>query len=270
MSEPDETGARLLRIGDAARFVGVSQSTLRSWERAGWIAPARTRGNQRLYSTADLDRLTNLRPLVQPQLRQLGLRRAVSRLTPPATRSIEDLAGPRLRTLRVRRGLSLRNVARAAQTSAAHLSAVERGLATPTVALLQRVAASVGVTVIEAFSDGGGEAPAKKLVRRRERRALPGFHGVEIEDLVRFPGAILQVELFTVEPGGGSGGDYHHDGEEAIFVLDGSLLVWLDEVERFDLGAGDTLYFSSEQAHRWQNQGDTPTRLLWVNTPPTF
>ena len=270
MSEPDETGARLLRIGDAARFVGVSQSTLRAWERAGWIAPARTPGNQRLYSTTDLDRLTDLRPLVQPQLRQLGLRRALGRTTPTQTPSIEDLAGPRLRTVRVRRGLSLRHVARAAQTSAAHLSAVERGLATPTVALLQRVAASVGVTVIEAFSDGGAEAPVEKLVRRGERRALAGFHGVEIEDLVRFPDAILQVEHFTVEPGGGSGGSYRHDGEEAIFVIEGSLLVWLDEVERFDLDAGDTLYFRSDQAHRWQNQGDAPTRLLWVNTPPTF
>jgi len=33
---------------------------------------------------------------------------------------------------------------------------------------------------------------------------------------------------------------------------------------------GDTLYFSSEQAHRWRNTGSEEAVLLWLNTAATF
>jgi hypothetical protein len=44
----------------------------------------------------------------------------------------------------------------------------------------------------------------------------------------------------------------------------------LDEVERYVLDPGDSLYFESTQAHRWQNLSKKETSLLWVNTPATF
>lgn len=257
---------RNVRISDAARAIGVSPSTLRAWERQGWVVPERTAGNQRVYSAEVLSRLTDIRPLVQPQLRRVALNAAAD----SPVSSLEGLAGPRLRAMRIRKALSLRAVARAAEVSPAYLSSIERGLATPTVAVLQRIAAAVGTTVLEAFHDDGAERASSKVVRRSDRKAFVGFDGVEIEDLVRFAGAILQAEFFTIAPGGGSGGGYRHEGEEVIFVVEGTLLVWLDESERYDLEAGDTLYFRSEQAHRWQNQGSVPTKLLWVNTPPTF
>jgi len=252
-----------VRIGEAARMVGVSPSTLRAWERAGWLQPDRGRGRHRLYSRRDLERLTEMRPLIQPRLRRLALRR---RLAAPNA-AIEDLAGPRFRALRARRGVSLRTLAREASVSPAYLSLIERGLATPTVAVLQRIAAAMSVTVLQAFGEDGLTA---KLVRAGDRRPLPGFNGVDIQDLVQFPNAVLQIEIFTVAPGGGSGGAYRHQGEEAIFVLEGELQVWLDETEHYHLATGDLLYFRSDQAHRWQNPGADPARLFWVNTPPTF
>ncbi len=107
-------------------------------------------------------------------------------------------------------------------------------------------------------------------MRTTERRRLRGFDRVEIEDLVTFPNAVLEIDIFSVAPGGGSGGAYSHDGEEAIYVLSGELDVWLDEAEHYHIEAGDTLYFRSAQQHRWMNQSSATTRLFWVNTPPTF
>lgn len=43
---------KLLSIGAAAKFLGVSTSTLRRWERAGRLLPARTEGGQRRYDPA--------------------------------------------------------------------------------------------------------------------------------------------------------------------------------------------------------------------------
>lgn len=46
-----------LPIGLAARRLGVTTNTLRTWERQGRIAPARTPGGDRRYLTADVDAL---------------------------------------------------------------------------------------------------------------------------------------------------------------------------------------------------------------------
>ena len=81
---------------------------------------------------------------------------------------------------------------------------------------------------------------------------------------------IHSAKFWRVAPGASSGGAYSHEGEELIYVLQGRFEVWLEEVEHYVLRPGDCLYFSSTQPHRWLNPGKTETRLLWVNTPPTF
>lgn len=44
-------------IADAARFLGVSQDTLRRWEKKGTLIPRRTVGGHRRYSRMQLERL---------------------------------------------------------------------------------------------------------------------------------------------------------------------------------------------------------------------
>lgn len=51
-------------ISIAARMVGVHAQTLRYYERAGIIEPSRSQGNQRLYSDDDIDRLRQIKTLV--------------------------------------------------------------------------------------------------------------------------------------------------------------------------------------------------------------
>ena len=48
-------------IADAARFLGVSQDTLRRWEKKGTLIPRRTVGSHRRYSRVQLERI-----LLQP------------------------------------------------------------------------------------------------------------------------------------------------------------------------------------------------------------
>src|SRR5690349_6070745 len=49
----------------AARLTGLHPQTLRKYERAGLVTPSRQQGNQRLYSTADIQRLRRIRYLVE-------------------------------------------------------------------------------------------------------------------------------------------------------------------------------------------------------------
>lgn len=47
---------KLVRIGEAARMIGVTEKTLRNWEARGWFSPSmRSRGGDRLYSMTDIE-----------------------------------------------------------------------------------------------------------------------------------------------------------------------------------------------------------------------
>jgi MerR family transcriptional regulator/heat shock protein HspR len=51
-------------ISIAARMLGVHAQTLRYYERAGMIEPSRSRGNRRLYSAEDIERLRRIKTLM--------------------------------------------------------------------------------------------------------------------------------------------------------------------------------------------------------------
>jgi MerR family transcriptional regulator/heat shock protein HspR len=51
-------------ISVAARMLGVRTQTLRYYERLGLVEPARTRGNQRVFSRRDIERVQRIRGLM--------------------------------------------------------------------------------------------------------------------------------------------------------------------------------------------------------------
>jgi MerR family transcriptional regulator/heat shock protein HspR len=51
-------------ISVAAKMLGMHQQTLRYYERVGIVLPSRSRGNIRLYSQADINRLRQVQRLI--------------------------------------------------------------------------------------------------------------------------------------------------------------------------------------------------------------
>ncbi|MDI3339114.1 MAG: MerR family transcriptional regulator [Sphaerobacter sp.] len=52
-------------ISVAARLLQLHPQTLRKYEREGFVSPSRTSGNLRLYSSSDLERLRQVKYLVE-------------------------------------------------------------------------------------------------------------------------------------------------------------------------------------------------------------
>jgi len=52
-------------ISVAARLLGTHVQTLRYYERAGLISPSRSRGNVRLYSDGDIQRIREVKRLME-------------------------------------------------------------------------------------------------------------------------------------------------------------------------------------------------------------
>lgn len=51
------TPPEIVRIGEAARILGVSIETLRNWDRSDKFKPIRTPAGHRMYRTSELQRL---------------------------------------------------------------------------------------------------------------------------------------------------------------------------------------------------------------------
>ena len=279
-TRPEERGRTprlgLLTVGETSRILGVSPSTLRLWENVGLISPARSNGRYRLYGRELLEVLKRIKylrdvkrlnlPGIHQELNGARRKPSKARQAPNDQPGSARNLGPKLRQLRRRQGIGVVEAAKRAKVSPGFLSAIELSRANPSVATLQRLAATYGTTVLEFF-----DMPkhVRRLVRPRERRVMELASGVRIEDL-SIGAKQLESQLFTVPPGAGSDGAYSHQGEEFIFMVQGTLELWLDELECHTLQRGDSFWFESTVGHRWFNPSDEPAVLLWINTPPTF
>ena len=256
------------QIGAAARLIGVSPSALRLWERQGLVRPTRTAAGYRLYSDADIEQLRRVRRMRTEHVSAPGIRRLIPLTTDGARpASAHAVAGSRVRKLRTERGLSLREASRRSGLSVSFLSAIERDATGVSVATLHRLTEAYGVTLLDLFDRGRRGA---RRVRPAERPSLElDRSGVRIEQLAL--GSVqLEPQLFLLAPGATSEGEYSHVGEEFLFVLEGELTFWVGDQERYRLRTGDALTFPSNLPHRWRNRAGGETRLLWINTPPTF
>ncbi len=56
----------------------------------------------------------------------------------------------------------------------------------------------------------------------------------------------------------------------ALPIGEAAVTIWIGAAECHDLRVGDALTFPSTLPHRWHNTASGETRLLWINTPPTF
>ncbi len=160
--------------------------------------------------------------------------------------------GQRLRVLREERAISMRALARRSGLSANALSMIERGLTSPSVSTLNKLAMALEVPITAFFR---AEPEKERIVFRKasERSRVPFLRGL-IEGMggEAFDGRV-EAFLLTLESGGSSGPHgMIHTGSELVFCLRG-VIEYEVEGQRFTLESGDSLIFSAQMVHRWRN-----------------
>ena len=195
--------------------------------------------------------------------------RAAPEASGGSTATLEVDLGARIRALRSGRHETLRQLAARAAVTESFLSQVERGVASPSIASVQRIARALDTSIAELFAT---DESAGTVVRVHDRRKIvyQGLGAVD-EFLTRGTEGRLQVIYTTIQPGGGTGDEaYTHDSdEEVVVVLEGSLDLWVG-AEHYRLETGDAVTHSSRVAHRNTNPGPGVARVLFCITPPSF
>lgn len=139
----------------------------------------------------------------------------------PLPAKISPTIGPRLRHIRLEKGLTVEALAAAAGLDKGFLSRLERGTKRPSVETVLRLSAALDVPIGLLF----GEQTTDETVRISRAAGRP--RSVEVPDNYSFElltpkGSIMEAFLFHVgtEP---TGKGQQHDGEEMFLVLTGTV-----------------------------------------------
>jgi transcriptional regulator with XRE-family HTH domain len=178
--------------------------------------------------------------------------------------------GPRLREIRLRNGVGLRELARRLDLSPSSISQIETGKIRPSVRTLYALASEFGVTVDEVLFDEPREQaapePGLAVQRAADRPAIQLNSGVRWERLMFWGDEDVEFIEAEYAPGGASSPDdalVRHAGHEFGHVLSGTLRVVVG-FDEYILEPGDSITFPSTTPHRLSNDGPEIVRAVWV------
>lgn len=176
--------------------------------------------------------------------------------------------GIKIKELRIKRGITLKELSEKSALSVGFLSQLERGLTTISVDLLERVSEILEVSITYFF-----DIPSRtndKILRSYEQLPFDIEEGGfiqyylsgNLQDKTFIPRLIEilpQNREEKILP-------YSHEGEEFVYVLEGILTLYIDEM-RYELYPGDTSHISSKSTHNWANYTNKKVKLVAINSP---
>lgn len=173
--------------------------------------------------------------------------------------------GARVRTLRRQRGLSLRALAELCGLSPNGISLTERGITSPSVSTLHRLADALGVPATYFLTEA---AKKPKVVQTpSDVRSRSGSAGVVLESLGRgMDEQVWDPFVVTLEPGASNGRRVMtHSGHELVYCLEGELEYEIAG-EQYELAPGDALLFHADLPHSWRNSNSKPAEFMLIMT----
>jgi XRE family transcriptional regulator, regulator of sulfur utilization len=183
--------------------------------------------------------------------------------------SAEERIGPELKRLREEAGLSVRTLAERAGFSASFISQLENGQVSPSIASLEKIAATLNVTLAGLFAVS--PRPEATVVRAAQR---PGFRSswskARIEALTPLATPHVLEGLMVTLDGGGSSGKRPDSVayEQMAVVFSGRVILTMGD-ESIDVSRGDAVFIPAGMAHRWHNSYERAAEILLVSARPS-
>ena len=174
--------------------------------------------------------------------------------------------GTRVRALRDAMDLSLRDLAERSGVSAPTLSQVERGETSPTIAVAERIADGLELSLSQLLRLDEGDGVAVVRVAERRRGGGAG-HGYEVLTPA-LPGLRAEVSLHELAPGAATAGPgdppMHEPGSRETAVVERGPLRFVCAGVQHELGEGDAVTFDADIPHHFENPGLDDARFYAV------
>lgn len=173
--------------------------------------------------------------------------------------------GQAVREARLRSGLSMRSLAAKCGVSQAFLSAVERGLSTPSIITLYKLAEVLGTEPADLLAPP--DDPEVSVIRASEGQWAPTSDRPDAalgRMIFSDPRRHLELYEYRITVDDDIDVWYEHPGVTVLHLIDGSLQVEFASRPSVTLGPGDCVVHRGTIAHRWSMVGTDPIRLFLV------
>jgi transcriptional regulator with XRE-family HTH domain len=176
--------------------------------------------------------------------------------------------GKKIRDLRLRRGLTVQQLADASGLSKGFISQVENHRTSPSLATLSMLARTLETSVAYLVVE---EEQVPYVVRAYDRPHIKvGGNTSQVELLSAVPKRNLELVLAELPPGLSAGHKRHfHHGEEIVMCLEGRLRLTCG-YHVILLEQGDSCHYDGRVPHAVENAGETVARVLIAMTPAAF
>ena len=177
-----------------------------------------------------------------------------------------ELVGLRIKELRLKRGLSISQLAKISGVPGSTISKIENGQLRPSLVHAINLASGLQENLgflVEAFR---GPPHSLSVVRAKDRNTIHySDMGLTLQDLSgNFFSGVLEARLGIFSSGAHSGvGFMRHISEECCYVISGAMRYRVGD-SAYDLSAGDFINIRSMIEHSWENSHSGQTRVLWV------
>ncbi|TBU77232.1 transcriptional regulator [Pseudomonas daroniae] len=182
--------------------------------------------------------------------------------------SNEAALGRRVKALRKKSQLTLQQTSAITGVAISTLSKIENGQMSPTLDVILKLSNGLQTDINDLLTDKAATPPTgrKSIVRRGEgvvHQTDQHIYELRHTDLKqrRMHTAIVTLKARTTENFPQA---LNIRGEEFVYVLSGSVRVYLEHYEPVDLETGDSLYFDSPMGQAGISTSKKPAQVLWV------
>jgi transcriptional regulator with XRE-family HTH domain len=182
----------------------------------------------------------------------------------------ESEIGRRIKNIRLEKKITLEGLAARTGFSKGYLSKVEKSSKAPPVSTLGTIAQVLEVTISKLLGEENSYTPIC-LVRKNERPQIArvGINfGYSYEAMAhKFANKVMEPFLLTLPVHPKKRTLYQHEGQEILFVLEGTMK-FLHGSEEFMVEEGDCVYFDSGIPHFGESVGDIAVKCFMVIYSP--
>jgi transcriptional regulator with XRE-family HTH domain len=172
-----------------------------------------------------------------------------------------------IKALRIKKRMSLEELAKLTGLTRGYLSKIERSHRAPPVSTLNKIAVTLGVGLTFLLQEDTEKVKDSKIiiVRRGEGKKVitkGTLYGYEYEAIAHNKLG-KNMEPFLIKPTLGKEGSFKHEGEEFMYVLEGTHELKYDG-KKYIMKKGDSVYFDSAVSHSGRSLDGKKAKVLSI------
>src|SRR5699024_2178113 len=177
---------------------------------------------------------------------------------------MNETLGVKIKQLRKNKKLTLKQISEKTGLSISFLSQLEHGKTSATLESLKKISEALGVNPSYFFSASEDNTYSNVI---KNTIATPSvmktnFFYRDLTGTIENP--LFSPILITLNPGDNGGRNFAHKGQECVYVLEGILIVLINDEESI-LHSFDSIFLGSSFPHYWLNKTKHPIKFLCIS-----